>query len=237
MKTIEFKDKKYQVPESWDEVTLKQQIEVSKIAKNQKHIQQIALVAGYTGIDIDVLKKTNIKELQPLFKKIEFVSSKIPDEPIERFTHNGVEYSVTPTLLRSEFQDFISLENIVKDFDEREYEALPIMIAILAKKDGESLDDFDIMERSKAFEDLSISTANRLKVFFYLLVNQSLSSSEGYSSLNQVLQKRIKEVKGSLKKQDGKGLPTRLLRGISRKYIQYIEKAWNKYYTSLHSKE
>lgn len=237
MKKITFQDKEYNVPTSWDEVTLKQQVEVSKVAKEQKHIKQIALVAGYTGIDIDVLKKTNIKELQPLFKHIEFVSQPINEEPIERFTHNGVEYSVTPTLLKSQFQDFISLENIVKEFEEREYEALPIMIAILAKKDGESLDDYDIMQRSKAFEDLSITTANRLKVFFYLLVNQSLVSSEGYSNLNKVVQKKISDSKSTVKKQGGKGLLTRLHRGTSLSYMKSIEKAWNKYYTSLHSKK
>lgn len=237
MKTFKFKNNNYNVPTVWDEVTLKQQVEVSKIASKEQHIKQIALVAAYTGIDIHELKKTNIKELQPLFNLIKFVSEELPTEPIERFEYKGEEYNITDTLLNAEFQDFISLENIVKEYGDKEYEALPLMVAILAKKDGESLDDYDIMERAKHFEDLPITIANRLKVFFYLLVNQSSINSDVYSNLNEVILKRINECKDTMKKQGGKGLRTRLYNGTLLKYTTYIEKGWNKYYTSLQSKK
>src|SRR5690606_22956783 len=102
-------------------------------------------------------------------------------KPIHEFTHNGQKYSVINHLLNAQSQDFISLMALEKDNEKHPWRGLAKKIAILAKKEGETLDDYDIQERSNQFLDLSITIAKSLDSFF--LLAQTIFSKDFHTSM------------------------------------------------------
>jgi hypothetical protein len=98
-------------------------------------------------------------------KQILDASTPLPIEPISEFEYKGEKYSVVETLLKQEAQDFLTLTSI-----EGRKDALFYVVAVLSKKNGngkyESLSDIDSEHRAKHFQDLPLTVANRIHVFF-----------------------------------------------------------------------
>lgn len=239
MKQIQFNNKKYECPTSWDEVTLEQQIKVSKDSALFTHdaTKKVAILSGYMGIEAEELRKADVRKVAPMFTHLQFLSEPIPDKLVGEFKFKGDTYHVSQNLIEQEFQDFVSLENIMNDTEGNIMEALPYIVAILAKKvkeDGsfESMDDYDVEKRAEEFRKLPISIANGISVFF--CTNESLSTVTTLlsSNPNQIVQAKVNEVLTTLKPQAGMGLPMRLLTGIMRRYLRYIKRLSEKHFTS-----
>ncbi len=242
MKKIQLNSVSYQVPTSWDDVTVGDQIRISKIAQENTGLtSQLQLIAGYANIPVSVIKKTHISKLPTLVKHLEFIQEPLEDEPIENFKFKGDTYYLMPTLIEGEFQDFISLESAIKNNEESNYKALPMMIAILAKKEGENLDSYDLEERAEMFKDLPIQTANRISSFF--LSFAMLSSANTQTSLELVekerekeMIKRFEELKSTTTKLDGLGWFGRLRMRMLHKYVKSYEKGYRSSLISTQSK-
>lgn len=238
MKEIQFNNKKYSVPTSWDEVTLHRQMQVERYASNQTNeaAKKIAMIAGYSGIPINELKNAHINKITPLMKHIQFINEPFPKEPLYEFEHRGVKYSVLDTLTKGEFQDWISYETVMQDYKDNTYNALPIVIAILAKREGESLDDYDPIERSKEFYDLPISIAHRLWVFFYLTEKGFTLPTQLSSIQKLVLERSFLESENILSRRGGTVLHTLWLR-LLKSYVKSLKKSWSSYLTTFQSRD
>ena len=224
MKTIQYKKEKYNVPESWDEVPIKKLIELNLDSQEFKteSTKKLAFISAFVGIPVDVIKKSKVTEIQKLFKHLEFMTDPLPEDPIFEFEFRGEKYSVKQTFNEMEFQDYVSMETVMSDNNGELYKALPMLLAILCKKEGESMDDYDVGERAKLFEELPVTIANPLSVFFYAQEKLSNMITLAYSNRDLVIQMKRREVLDTLKKQGGTGLLTRLLTGILRFWIKYI---------------
>lgn len=223
MKKFKFKGKQYECPTSWDEVTLEMQIKVSEDAQEFKtdSTKLISLLSGYSGIPIDELKHSTPSEVSKLFKYLEFIKDPIPDKPVLSFTFNDEIYNVSNNLLEQEFQDYISLEAALQNNENDVYKSLPLIVAIMAKKDGETLDDYNPEERAEEFKKLPISTANGIAVFFYQSVNGLQISSQLFSNPQALIQMKKEEVESSLNKLGG-GVLRSALRVVLRIYMKYL---------------
>lgn len=242
MKEIILNNKKYIIPEKWDEVTLKQQMKVSKddAAITIPELKKFSILSGYAGIPLTELKKAKLTDLTELFKSIAFINEDIPTKPIIEFDFNGKHYYAGQNLAEMEFQDFVSIENIIHEHSGNTYNALPTILAIMCKQKKangvlESIDDYDVLQRAKEFEDLPMVTAHNLSLFFSTSVN--LFSKVIPSFLNpevekQVVEKKIQNIESTLKELDGKGLLTRFVSGILRYCLKFIKRQHNKRYTS-----
>lgn len=239
MKKFNLNKVTYSVPESWDEVTLENQIKVSNDAEliNDEALKKIALISGYANIPMEVLKHTQLTKIPNLFKHLTFLNDPIPIEPIAEFEYKGDKYQVAETLLKNEFQDWISIETAFENNKEKMWNALPYVVAVLAKKEGETLDDFDIEERAKHFRQLPVSIANRLAVFFYQIESTSKINSLLSLNPNPIVLKRVEEVQTILRSQVGGAWHIRLLRSILLKLTKYLKRDWIRYYTSLSFKD
>jgi len=239
MKTIKFNEKEYEVPTKWEEVTLRDQMVVSEIQDSETYIKSIALLAGYCRLPVNELKKANITEVTKLFELLSFVNTPMQEEPISTFRYKGEEWNVHDTLLNGEFQDFIAVETIMKNNGNNVYKSLPMLIAILAKKHGEHLDDYEdqLNERAEFFMELPITIANSLAVFFYSIANQHSTNMGVYSNLNEIVQSKIKECKNITKKQGGLPLRYRFLNLILRFYLKFLELNWTRFWHSSQSKK
>lgn len=234
MKSIKFLDKTYECPESWNEVKLKQQIEVSEIANQQKYVKMIALVAGYTGIPIETLKQAPIKEGERLMKELDFLKKDLPEDPIKEFELNGDKYYVADSITKMQWQEYVSNMTAIEMFNDNIWKVTPFLLATMAKREGETLDDFDIEKRAQFFEEnIDVPTANRLRSFFLTnwRVSKFITQLSSPDQQQKILQNKIKELRSSinkLKKTRGGNLLIRLWIIILNKWICYLEKQWVK---------
>ena len=226
MKKITLNKQKYNCPTSWSDITVQDQIRVSQIAAEHTGLtKNLQLIAGYAKIPVEEIKRTHISKLTNLLKHLDFIVEPMNEDPIYSFEHRGHEYSVMQSLQDAEFQDFISLESVMAMYKDNNFEALPMMIAILCKREGESLDSYDIEERAKEFLDLPIDTANRVSVFFSRigLISQINTPTflEAYQKkTNQELTNSLDELESTIQQSGGQGLLGNLRRWTLRKYAQ-----------------
>ncbi len=239
MKTIRINKVEYQVPQSWHEVTLGKQMEVSKLDNKYTNPvdRKLAILSAYANIPMNILKAEKIDRMIELFNTISFISTDIPSQQLIEFDFKGHHYYCGQNLIESEFQDFISIQNAIESHSGSTYLALPVIVAVMCKRkkaDGtlESIDDYDVMQRAREFMDLPIPIANGLVFFFASSIRLQENLSQFYSNPKELVMKQIEEAENIVRKQDGQAWHTRLLNGILRSYIKSIKKDVDKYFTS-----
>ena len=238
MKTIQFNNVKYSIPQGWDEVTLEQQIKVTADAEHftTDTTKRISILSGYMGIHVDELRHANISKVAPLFKHLKFIGTDIPTKQVVEFDFEGNHYHVGQNIVEQEFQDFVSLENALQGTQGDIMKALPLVVAILSKRmvDGEfeTLDDYDVEARAEAFKRLPISIANGIAVFFYTSVSTFTEISPLFSNPKSLLEKKADYLHNTLKPQAGQGWLMRLQIGMLRVYVRFIKRNAAKYFTS-----
>lgn len=227
MKTITFNHKKYDVPTTWRDVTLRMQLEVSKIESTQAHVKTIAVIAAYTGIPILDLRNAKVEQLAEIMSVLAFIDTPINTKPVFNFMYKGHEYNVMESLINNQFQDYVACQTAISEYDKDMWKQLSYLAAILAKRNGETLDSFDVNERAEYMMDLDVNTCNGIAAFF--LSNQkALDFISQWSSPQTVevgLENKLRELENTLnqlQKHRGKNLLIRLWIGISRNYIKSI---------------
>lgn len=233
MKTIELLNKKYTYPTKWEEITLEQYQKIDVLIKEfkeddneiQKVLEKIRMISAYTNIPFDVLKQVKPPhKVLDLIKDLTYLDNEIPSKQINEFVFKGVKYYVINSLMEVQFQDYVSLENVLQREDfvgNMHY----IMAVMCRKSLDETIDDYDIEERAKLFLGLDMVTINNVAVFFYTLEKISLITSHIYSNPKEVVEMKIAEVEKSFsRKLDGVGWLTRLRIGIIRLWFRYFVK-------------
>jgi hypothetical protein len=228
----------YEVPTAWEEITLQQFIEfMNMLSEGKPEYQLLYQIAAFCHADLEVLKVMNPKFLKVFLDAMEFLNSSPNTKAVHAFTHNGNEYSVMNHLLNSQTQDFISLMAVEKDFEKFPHRGIPRKIAILAKRKGETLDSYDVVEREKEFLDIPFPIAKGLETFFLsALVISTINSPIYLKGANEQIQESLKSSIDSLGKQDGLPWYGRWQAKMLQKYLQYIKQAWNNYYSTIISK-
>jgi len=241
MKTIKFNKKEYNIPTSWDDVSIEMQCKVSEIASIQQHVKMLGIVAGYTGIPVEELKTSKIEDVNEVMAGLTFMKETIPINKKLKWEFEGHEYSVDKNLSEMQFQDFISIQTILAENEETYYKALPIVVAILCKRKGETLDDYDIIERSKIMERMPISIASSIAAFFLLNENYyklliHLSSPHAQQKIVLGKLKELKLTMNPLGQQHGMTMRSRFLMGVIRIYSKSLEQRLVKHFKSMQSK-
>jgi hypothetical protein len=228
------------VPESWEEITIKKQMLLEELTSSSNtDYKSLCVVAAYCDVTLDVVKKMKITDIKILLDSLSFISTPIVNKQVTEFNYKGDTYSVVQTLLKAETQDFISLESILDQYQGKEYKALPIIVAILAKrkKDDstfESLSDFNIEDRAKHFEDLQITIANNIWFFFALIAKlYTIDYRTLLIQADQVMHEQINSILNTPKKSNYGGLFMHLHRVILRAYVKFLLKNWKRYYGSI----
>ena len=149
MKTIEFSGKKYQCPESYKDISLKMAVEAHNLSQNEKYVKAVGVLSAYTKIPVEDLKKAKTTMLVEVMKNIAFINTPISEEPLFEFEYKGDKYNILESVTKNQFQDYISLQTVVQMYKDDNWKQLSYIIAIMAKKQGETLDSYDIEERAK----------------------------------------------------------------------------------------
>lgn len=241
MTTIKINDIEYNIPRSWDDITIRQQIEISKVRDRDDDFKNLHLVSTYTGIPLEIIRRMNINQFKSIIGLMPFISQDVPHSVIKDFTFNGETYHLLDSILQGQTQDFLSIEGVLKKFKNNQVEALPYIIAIVAKKKGETLDQFDVWKRGEQFMDLPYPLAQSIWFFFAQTEKTlSINTAQFLAIQDKVLEASLSYSENTLKRLDGLPLSKRLLRTTLLYYIRSTRKDWKNFWTgtqSVHSKQ
>lgn len=242
MKTIQFNNKEYDIPTEWNDVSIQDQIEVSKIKDEQQHVKILAIISGYGKIPVDELKTVPFHKVENLFSNFTFVKEEIPRVPITGFTHNGEKYYLQEDIFEMKTEDFVAIMTAQENNRENLMEAYPILLAILYRKEGEeSLDDYNLDKRVEEFKHLPLPIGYSAYAFFLNSSNLLNRTSQIYSpqSLKFAVSEKFNELSNTLKQsatRSGTKWYIRLQSLITMWYINYLKKSWDKHFNLSPSK-
>lgn len=233
MVTAKINGKEYNIPTQWNDVTVKIQLDVLKITRTD-NFRELLMVSAYTGIELDLLKKMSRADFEAIRSQLEFVFIDIEDSPIENFVHNGHEYSLLPSMERAQTQDFITLESLMSNYQGKEHEALPYVVAVVAKREKETLFDYDVMERGKEFYSLPYPIAHNIYLFFCAYEKAFSPDLRAYLSLqHKKMQESLNYSESILRVSVGMGLWKKFLKVILLLYVRFIRKMWKSFFSSV----
>ena len=240
MKKIKFNGVERLCPTSWDDVTIGMQQQVSKVAALQSHVKMLGIISAYCGIPVEELKVVKLSKVYDLMESLTFMGTEIPTNKALEWEFEGHTYKVDKELGEMQFQDFISIQTILAENKETYYDALPIVIAILCKRDGETLDDFDPMERQHIIKKMPISVGSSIAAFFLLNENYSkllthLSSPQVQETILLGKISELKYIQSRLGVQRGGKLRIRFLGGILKRYTTHLERQLKKHFNFIQS--
>ena len=241
MRKITYNEKVYNIPTDWNEITIRQHLAAEDLAKELgKELEFMAIVSAYTDIPIGLIKKGMTQEMHEIMQSLEFLTQDYKPNPITKFLFKKEEYFIEPYLVNNQFQDWLTVQTILTNNEENPMHGIARVIAVIAKKKDETLDDFNLDEREELFKDLPMDIVKDIESFFLLnyqksKMNMLLSSKEFQSDY---LLLKLSELRVLLKRQKrlhGRFSPTRWLIGIFMFYISLKEKALVKSFNSTQS--
>ena len=241
MKIINVDGTEYHIPESWEEINLKQFVQFMDLLNGGANENYTVLyqISAFCNIDLERVKRMNPKFLPEFLDTLSFLQTEPKLEPIHKFEHNGETYSIVDHILNGQSQDFLSLMAVENDNKKTPWRGLSKKIAILAKRklangSTETLDDYDAIERSNHFMTLPVTIVKSIDSFFLLAsMMSSLDSNSYLKSQNELIHQYLHSIINSLSQLDGRHWFGLLQMKILRRFILYIKNRWEKYYTGI----
>lgn len=237
MKTIKFNGKDYLIPQKWEEVTLEMLIKASEISELLTEAPVIAIIHAYTGIPISELKSNKATEVTLILEDMAFIADMYKPKPIYSFTLDNIEYKCEEELVNQRFEDWVALQTTIANYENDRVRALPYMIAILCKRDGETLDSFNLEERAKLFLTLPMTVCKDVEAFF-LSIMQAYKALSLLSTTQDVQRElvlhKVQELSNIMSKRKGQtGIfsGTRVRIGIWQMQLWWVKKVLEKYFS------
>jgi hypothetical protein len=230
MNTITINNKEYQSPASYNELPFKHFIELQKIANDEtignyrKCVERVSIV---TGADVDEIKyHTTPLQLVEINKTLEFLYEVTDFENAEFITDfkdaDGNIYFINNLDITA---DFVSYEDIIMSFQQSEYDGYAFQLAMLCRKNSESLEDIqtngDLLKtRVEVMKNLPTDLVFRVCSFFTKREESTQRFTELSTSLQLMREQLLTHIKNDLTEYTDGTKPLSSLQVASLKLIK-----------------
>lgn len=211
------------VPTSWDEVTVKKYIELSRLYDNDNKPELIDMIPILIDRDRDYVMSLPTEFLSIILDKLTFLTKDIDAEPTNEIKINDETYIINyQEKLR--VGEYLAADTLLKEDDKD----IAKLLAILCRKKDEVYDtDFTtnvLNDRIKLFEEQPITKV--IPLFFFMLTLYATLQSPITLSLN--IKENISHIRQNIEnlRKDGE-LGTLTFKYVMRKLRKY-EKTINK---------
>lgn len=211
------------VPTSWDEVTVKKYIELSRLYDNDNKPELIDMIPILIDKDRDYVMSLPTEFLGIILDKLTFLTKDIDAEPTNEIKINDETYIINyQEKLR--VGEYLAADTLLKEDDKD----IAKLLAILCRKKDEVYDtDFTtnvLNDRIKLFEEQPITKV--IPLFFFMLTLYATLQSPITLSLN--IKENISHIRQNIEslRKDGE-LGTLTFKYVMRKLRKY-EKTINK---------
>lgn len=236
MLTQKFNNKDYSIPTEWSDITVKMVIDSNQLIDILEDAPTIVVLSTYTGIPLKELKLSKKFEVEEILSTMAFIAEDYKPVPRTEFIFNDEKYSCELDIVDQNFEDWVSIQTCLSNTKAEPYRALPRLLAIYCKKDGETLSDFNLDERSKLFEGVSITIAKDIEAFFLTSLVAYKSVMWAYSTQDiqkELMLDKLNELRNTLKQQkvhSGMSFGMRLRIGYYQICLWWVRNRLVKYY-------
>lgn len=194
----------FNIPASWNELTLGRYMRLMKTIKESKDDKEIEQVVKILNCISDIPKKEiyglDLKSVGILGTHIKTFLETKPNEELEHFiTVDNVQYGFHPNLKDMTLGEFVDLETYTKDINVNLHKILSIVYRPVKKRENDKyiIEDYEPSdERANLFKKhLTVKEFNGASVFFYNLEKELLKH------INKSLKELIMQKKQNLEKQ------------------------------------
>lgn len=190
----------WNIPTSWDDITLKKFQEINKYYSDKdKEFDVREIIHIMTDKTIDEVNELPAEFLQIIMEKLSFLQVEPEQqEPSNKIEVNNEIYQIN-FMEKLKTGEYVSVDNILKA-DSNDYASI---LAILCRKEGEIYDSkFEaelFEERRKMFEEQPITKILPIIGFFLNLYIVSVTPSRLFSKVEEELNRIQKSIKTSTK--------------------------------------
>lgn len=169
--TIDDKKKVFNIPTSWDEVTVKQYSEIIKIDQELPSLtQRIKIVSSLLKIEEDIIEMMDQDDFAKIEEQLTFLSEDMQSTKVEFIELDGEKYYLYTDFEKLTLGEQISIDLITKEANGNMLNVYPKLLCLFLrkKKDNGKFETFktDHMDRVKMFEGVQITKVNQLLLFF-----------------------------------------------------------------------
>ena len=205
MITLELENKKYTIPNNFNELPLHKYQEVCKLDKTDKYY--ILDVVGILGdIDMNILKQVAFSDLKGVFENVEYLFKQDEHKLQGVIEVDGDYYGFHNNLSKLTFGEYIDIEEMTKDVSNN----LHIIMAIFYRpiknitndiiyNEGEfeiePYNEHSVMDRAEKFKKLKMDVILGALFFFILLRVGSLMNIKDFLQKEMKMEKNMKKVK------------------------------------------
>ena len=193
----------YDVPKTWNDLTLGRYMRIMKVLKDKEEVSDIERLVRIINCLSKIPKKhiynLEVKSLKALGKHI---TSFLESEPNDKLQHlvtiEDIEYGFHPKLFDMTLGEFVDLETYMKDIDNNMHNIMSILYRPVTQKDEENkylIEEYEPSEeRANLFKKhLTVKEFNGASVFFSDLERQ-LSNNLLRSSIQKLKNKKNKKI-------------------------------------------
>lgn len=200
MINLNIQDKQYLFPQTWEEVKLKQYMNIQPILRKEKDesMKIVEIIAALSDIPYETILDLEISSLGKVFNLVDkLLQSEVKNAP-ETFKIGNKEYIFALKDRKLTMREYIDLDLLCKDLDEN----LDKIMAILYRENENGIIPYkteDLESRAKLFYD-EITADYVLKgaSFFFRLQVQSVVSfleNKQREIMKQIVETRRKKLK------------------------------------------
>jgi hypothetical protein len=176
----------FNMPTSWSEITIETagKIYSINVEGKTKIESSVEIISILTGIETDYLYMLTPQQFGEIVEATKFTNEEIKGELVDSIVIGEEEYFLKKDFSQLTMGEVISIETILKQFDNNYMAALPQLLCIFLrkKKENGALESFknSFMERANIFKNIIITDVNNLLIFFSGGNNTLVSNMKDY---------------------------------------------------------
>ena len=192
---IDGEKQSFDVPTGWDEVSVKKSAALTNISRDGRtEIEIIVDIVSILGeIDPDIIYMLTTEQFNQIIDVVKFTTEKIDSELKDSIIIDGEEYFLKKDFTQLTMGEIISIETILKQYENSVAPAMAKLLCIFLrkKKENGNLESFknSFIERESLFENVLITDVNNLFLFFLDGKNLSQNNTKDYSEKENQNQK------------------------------------------------
>lgn len=185
---LEEEIKKYEFPESWDDVTVDKFIKVYQLRSDESNTEiesSCKLLSAISGIDMDTLFAMDIEDFKNLVSNLKFISTEIQKSDVEYIEVEGEQYYLYSDFNKLTTGEVITIETLLDSASGNFYNIMPELLCLfLRKKKDDKYEKFttDMLKRKEMFKQIPITQIYHIFSFFLTGRNTSNDNTKDYTS-------------------------------------------------------
>ena len=192
MKQISFINQDYNLPESWQDISLKNLLLINQLKDEDKTWSNIIEIL--TGIKKENLRNANVDDVEALKEMLLFTNELPEFKPIFNFEFDNKKWCLNENIFELSYGQFEDCMTYEKQFEKDELKRITYIISVVLALESQQEYDSKLNEaRAKLFEALPCTIAYGIANFFLSVHKLSIKNMNDYL-IQKEIQQNLKQV-------------------------------------------